>query len=83
MTNPFATTCVYTILHPDRLSEAAKLRGPSTFVVRQRMVFNMCGYSAPAIPHSARSRPRGTARFWQWRRGTGYRRTEPRRSVRR
>jgi hypothetical protein len=38
MTIPLAATCVYTILHPDRLSEAAKLRGPSTFVVRQRMV---------------------------------------------
>ncbi len=38
MTNPLAATCVYTILHPDRLSEAARLRGPSTFVIGQRMV---------------------------------------------
>lgn len=33
-----ADVCVYTILHPDRLAEAASLRGPSTFVVGQRMV---------------------------------------------
>jgi hypothetical protein len=38
MANPLAETCVYTILHPDKLAEAAALRGPSTFVVGQRMV---------------------------------------------
>ena len=38
MARPFTQKCVYTILHPDRLAEAAALRGPSTFVVRQRMV---------------------------------------------
>lgn len=38
MTNTLADTCVYTILHPDKLAEATRLRGPSTFVVGQRMV---------------------------------------------
>jgi hypothetical protein len=36
--NELASTCIYTILHPDRLAEAAALRGPTTFVVGQRMV---------------------------------------------
>ncbi len=38
MAHSLAETCVYTILHPDKLAEAARLRGPSTFVVGQRMV---------------------------------------------
>ena len=38
MANVLADTCLYTILHHDRLAEAATLRGPSTFVVKQRMV---------------------------------------------
>ncbi len=33
-----AAKCVYTILHPDRLAEAATLRGPSTFAIKQRWV---------------------------------------------
>lgn len=37
-TKPLAESCVYTILHPDKLAKAAALRGPSTFVVGQRMV---------------------------------------------
>lgn len=38
MANPLAGTCVYTILHLDKLAQAAGLRGPSTFIVGQRMV---------------------------------------------
>lgn len=38
MSRPLAETCLYTILHPDALAHAANLRGPSTFVVKQRMV---------------------------------------------
>jgi hypothetical protein len=38
MSNSLAETSVYTILHPNKLAQAAALRGPSTFVVRQRMV---------------------------------------------
>lgn len=38
MANLFTDTCVYTLLHPDTLATAASLRGPSTFVVGQRMV---------------------------------------------
>lgn len=37
-TMSIAARCVYTILHPGRLKEAAKLRGPSTFQVGQRWV---------------------------------------------
>jgi hypothetical protein len=36
--NELAESCVYTILHPDKLATASALRGPSTFVVGQRMV---------------------------------------------
>src|SRR5437762_1885152 len=38
MPTALAESCLYTILAPDRLAEAASLRGPSTFVVKQRMV---------------------------------------------
>lgn len=38
MGRPLAESCLYTILHPDALAHAAQLRGPSTFVVKQRMV---------------------------------------------
>ena len=59
MTNPLAPTCVYTILHPDRLSEAARLRGPSTFAVGQRMV------TALAIFQSARAADEDVAVLFQ------------------
>ena len=38
MSKPIAIRCVYTILHGDRLAEAARLRGPSTFAIGQRWV---------------------------------------------
>ena len=47
-TKPLAKSCVYTILQPDKLAEAASLRGPSTFVVGQRMV------AAATLHHNAR-----------------------------